>query len=369
MIEFVAARRAFNDDFIALQTWLDAQDNAAPIEVWERFSAQLGASFGAQNAALWNCALHPQWRAPLARLFCRVAVARMQLDPWADPLADNTEARLWSAALAASPRAVREWEAQTLKIQGEIGAGFVSAKHRLADLYRRAGRCDQSAVRLYVEIFTGRNALPEMRRGAGAHHAVGALLERGASISAHTDAAQIAARYGLCLLLWNRRYGAAWVGRSLQLARAQLPATRARLDEISGIADARRLRAAQQPAIANLAATLAIVAREREWQEWESQQAEIERQKAAATKPKRKRGRPRKVAPETVEIAPITPQPNASPTQAIAQEDEQWDVDWNAIDFNRLFKEEPPAPAKKKANPEVVEWDEFDFDFEEKNNS
>ncbi len=215
------SRRAFNAGAAAWQAWFDAHKDARPdaAAMCERFGEWCGAAFFAQGEELWRFGVHPQQRGPLARLFCEVARAAMELDPAGDPRLDEGEARLWSAALATSPRATGGWEAGVIERSGELGFGFIGVKHRLADLFRRAARSDGRAIRFYAQVFVGPDALPPSRWGTGDAFSLPALLERGAAITAQTPPEEIPARTTLCLLLWNRGWPARWVTRSLDIAR------------------------------------------------------------------------------------------------------------------------------------------------------
>ena len=223
------SRHAFNCGFSSFETWFYAQTQPAPEEVWHAFNQHLGATFALQSETIWSCGVHPQQRTKLARLFCEVARAKMELDPAGDPLLDVTETRLWGAALRVSPRAVIQWQRTHLERNGELGFGFAGVKHRLADLCRRASRTDGRAMRLYIEAFVGPNASLPSRLGTSAHQSLATLLERGATLSSQSAIEEVQARYGLCLLLWNRGWRAPWVETSLHLARQRWPATREQL--------------------------------------------------------------------------------------------------------------------------------------------
>ena len=214
------SRRAFNEGAEAWQAWFDAHKDGHPdAAVWGRFEELCGASFAAQGEELWRFGVHPLQRAALGRMFCGVARAKMELDPAGDPRPDGWEARLWSAALASSPRSASLWEAEQLARSGELGFGFASVLHRLADLYRRAARFDGRAIRLYAQVFVGPNPHAPSRWGNGEAHSLPTLLERGAAITPTTPPAEVPARHTLCLLLSNRGWPAPWVARSVHIAR------------------------------------------------------------------------------------------------------------------------------------------------------
>lgn len=389
------ARRAFNRGFQPLQTWFDAQVYLPADEVWQEFNAHLGAAFESQSEGIWRCCGHPAQRAALARLFCEVAWAKMQLDPHGDPTVDATEARLWSAALASSPRAVLAWEARHLEERGELGFGFGSAKHRLADLLRRAGRTDGAALRLYIEVFAGRGALPPS--GWSGQNRVALLIERGAALSPGSSEQEVAERYSLCLLLWQRGWSAPWVARSLQIARERAPQARRRWKEQCAQVEARRRKLACRPAMEQLVATLHKVALRRAEMDEARQQDEASvkqlQETAAPTlvaatilevtsavsevadqsaPPKRKRGRPRKKAasalalPLSEEAVPTSPAPSQSALTPIAPITVPAKTATDPfLDFGALFDEERPSPVKPPSAPQTreapSEWSAFDF--------
>ena len=302
--------------------------------------------------------MHPQQRARLAFLFCEAAHAKMRLDSYGGDYAfDPHEGQIWDAALRVSRRAVENWETEIWRERGEFGGIYRGAAHRLADLYRRAARADERALRLYIAVFVGPNAAPLARVGAGAQIGVDALLERGAAISPASASAEIEARYSLCLLLRNRGYRAPWLLRSLQLARAHCPQTGELMQKRLGLTAARDFRKSQAPAIAQLAVLLGQIAQNRQAQQAataraeqqkQDAQAQIERdlqalaraQAAATKKPKRK------AAPNDTPIA--------LPSKQVSKEQLEFDKL-----FDETFKLEPLVAAPKSA-VEAAPSDDFD---------
>ena len=356
------ARRDFNGGFARFDAWLSAH-SPTPEEIWAHFGADVLPSFLAQSAAIWNCGVHPRQRARLATLFCVAAHAKMQLDNAVGDYAfDSHEGQLWDAALRVSRRAVQSWEAQLWQNRGEFGGIYAGARHRLADLYRRAGRCDERALRLYIETFVGAK-MPVSRVGAGAEISVDALLERGAAISLSSAPHEINARYNLCLLLRARGHGAPWLHRSLQLAREQLPPDAALLNQRLSANAARDFKRSQAPAIARLADVLANIAQTQmrlkvqDDAQKRAEEAEIMRElrriaqtKIAELEREAPQKTKRKARPNDTPIPlPISP----------AQ-----------LEFDKLFDEaftpEVPQKAKKPARKSapVDDWDEFLAEFE-----
>lgn len=356
------ARRDFNGGFARFDAWLSAH-SPPPEEIWAHFGADVLPSFLAQSAAIWNCGVHPRQRARLATLFCVAAHAKMQLDNAVGDYAfDSHEGQLWDAALRVSRRAVQSWEAQLWQNRGEFGGIYAGARHRLADLYRRAGRCDERALRLYIETFVGAK-MPVSRVGAGAEISVDALLERGAAISLSSAPHEINARYNLCLLLRARGHGAPWLHRSLQLAREQLPPDAALLNQRLSANAARDFKRSQAPAIARLADVLANIAQTQmrlkvqDDAQKRAEEAEIMRElrriaqtKIAELEREAPQKTKRKARPNDTPIPlPISP----------AQ-----------LEFDKLFDEaftpEVPQKAKKPARKSapVDDWDEFLAEFE-----
>ena len=371
------ARRDFNGGFARFDAWLSAQTSPAPEEVWARFGADVLASFLIQSAAIWNCGVHPCQRARLATLFCAAAHAKMQLDgAVGDYEFDPHEGQLWDAALRISRRAVQNWEAQTWQERGEFGGIFSGARHRLADLYRRAARCDERALRLYIEVFTGPNRAPVSRVGAGAEISIDALLERGAAISLQHATDEISARYGLCLLLRARSHGAPWLHRSLQLAREHLPRNAASLDQRLSANAARDFRKSQAPAIAQLATVLANIAQTQIRarvlaniaQTQIQAQAQIDAQKRAEEA--EIMGELRRIARAKVaELERAAPQKNKRKARS-NDTPIPLPISPEQLEFDKLFDEaftpQPPQKAKKppRKSAPVDDWDEFLAEFE-----
>ena len=372
--QIFASRRAFGRDYARFDAWFGAQQTPGAEEIWQMFSDEVLASFLAQSATIWSCGVHPQARARLAWLLCEAARAKMQLDGFGGDLqTDPHEGQIWDAALRVSRRAVENWEAEIWRKNGEFGGIYRGASHRLADLYRRAGRDDERALRLYIAVFVGTNAAPAARVGAGAQISVDALLERGVALSPSSAPAAIATRYSLCLLLRNRGYGAPWLARSLQIAREQSPQTGELLQKRLGLTAARDFRKTQAPAISQLAEVLIQIAqicgaREAEAARAQAQklaaQTQIERElqelqalaraKAAEkSKSKPKIKRQRKAAPNETPI--VLPPKQVSKAQS---------------EFDKLFDEtfdvEPPkSPSKSESKPAPTDdWDDFLAEFE-----
>lgn len=356
-------RRAFGRAYARFDAWLRAQQAPDAEAIWHAFAQEVLAAFLAQSPTIWSCGVHPNQRARLAFLLCEAARAKMRLDGFGGDFDfDPHEGQIWDAALRVSRRAVESWEAQIWREHGEFGGIYRGAAHRLADLYRRAARTDERAIRLYTAVFVGPNAAPMSRVGAGAQISVDVLLERGAALSPAGEPAQIEARYSLCLLLRNRGYGAAWLHRSLQIARAHCPQTGELLQTRLGLTAARDFQNSQSPAIAQLAAVLTQIARiqraqqaatSRAEQQKREAQAQIERDlqelaraQSAAKKPKRK------AAPNNTPIA--------VPSQAVSKEQ---------LEFDKLFDETfnvaPPeaAPQSEIEAATADDWDDFLAEF------
>ncbi len=367
-----ASRRAFGRSTARFDAWFSAQEAPAADEIWETFGREVLAAFLAQSATIWSCGVHPQARARLAFLLCEAARAKMQLDGCGgDYNFDPHEGQIWDAALRVSRRAVEIWEAEIWRKRGEFGGIYGGASHRLADLYRRAGRTDERALRLYIAVFTGSRAAPMARVGAGAQISVDALLQRGAAISDSSAPDEIAARYSLCLLLRNRGYGATWLPRSLQIARANSPQTGELLQKRLGLTAARDFQKTQAPTIAVLAAILRQIAQISEAREAATAQAELQKRAeqaqikrelqesarakaAAAKKSNSKTKRKRKAAPNDTPIA--------LPPKSVSKAQLEFDTL-----FDETFKLEPlkatPKPAPSKPAPSD-DWDDFLAEFE-----
>lgn len=265
----VAARQAFNAGFVALQNWLAHHPQAEPDEVWTRFSDVLAPAFAAQGGKIWLAGVNPRWRQPMAHIFATVAWCKMRLDAWSDPRMDDWELRLWQAARLCSPLSVRQWENAQLDRDGELAWGYVSVSHRLADLHRRSGHTSNEALRLYIDIFIGSHSATSPPHGAGSRLPIADLLQTGAAIVPSMDETEIAHRYSLCLLLWNRGFRAPWVEHSLQLARQRVPSglfARRAQERLAQQAREReqhkylREQAAKRPLIAQLTGTLSQLA-------------------------------------------------------------------------------------------------------------
>lgn len=197
--------------------WSAAHPTAPPDELWNQYETR------------WHPALQtfaPEWiaarvqraaRAPLSRLFARLALTRCWFAP--DPAREENaiEARLWElCALLDTPTFARQK-------MDEVGV-YHLASQRLADLYRRAGRADADAVALFIEVTVCPQPFRFPRTGHGAQHDVHQLIHQGAHIQMDTPIAQedVRARLGLCYRLKLREYSAAWIEPSIANAKARL---------------------------------------------------------------------------------------------------------------------------------------------------
>lgn len=207
-------------DFVV---WNEATSSAAPDEIWGHYWAHLRPILYAVTPSVLALRVHILWRPRVAQALCRTALAHLILDPWPSLSDGSEEARLWESALYCSARGVADWEKQFWFDSPAAEWNYWGARHRLADLHRRAARTDAGAVENYIAVFTGPAARGFSGDGPGGEHAPEQLIERGAHIQ-NADALtsdELRTRYGLCLRLALQRFPALWVEASLRAARTR----------------------------------------------------------------------------------------------------------------------------------------------------
>lgn len=199
-------------DFLA---WRIAHAEAPIEELWHVYNTTLRAAWEAFPAAWLALRIAPTQRAPLAQVCAQIATARLWYLPFPTPEDNALETKLWEVAFAldARSRAGRDWDA---------ACGYVSPAHRLADLYRRAGRSDAEAVALLIELSA--QSVNFSSEGAGAHHQVPQLIFQGAHITDNEprEINEVRVRLALCYRLQLRDYAAEWVQTSVQIGQQRL---------------------------------------------------------------------------------------------------------------------------------------------------
>ena len=194
-------------------TWRAQNLNAPLDELWHVYDSTLREIWQPFSASWLALRIASPQRAPLAAACAQMARARMWYLPF-PPLDENAlETKLWEVAFAleAQNKTSRDWE---------MAGGYLSPAHRLADLYRRAGRSDADAVALLIET----NAQSFSNEGAGAHHQAQQLIYQGAHITdvEPTGIDDMRVRLGLCYRLKLHDYAAAWVQNSVEAGQLRL---------------------------------------------------------------------------------------------------------------------------------------------------
>jgi hypothetical protein len=233
------ARRTTNDVLIGWCSRLDSLKSPLANDIWELYWEVVRPHRDTLQPNRLTVRCHPSWRERLAIAFVRTAIARVELDPF--PFAEDIaeEVFIWEAARACSSHIITMWNAD-LWTAPPIGTySYQSSLHRLADLYRRSGRTDYTAVTLFVELYTGPTAFYYSTHGPGGHYTPAALIEQGVSVKA-ADALtpfELRRRYGLCLRLLTRQSGAAWVKESIEVAQGTLPDASTRSQALAATAN------------------------------------------------------------------------------------------------------------------------------------